>query len=138
MKFCKIWQNKCEFKKGCDDEMVNEFLEEYQRFVKSIMRPDENKNMEICNWGLGLAGEAADAASCIKKTVFHKNDQTLGLKENLGDTLWYIGAICNFCGWTIEEVMKENMVKLDKRYKDCTFKVEHANRNNTMIDWNEK
>jgi len=102
------------------------------------MRPDENKDLELCNWGLGIAGEAADASSCIKKTVFHENDQTSGIKENLGDTLWYIGAICNYFGWTIEDVINENKEKLSARYKDGEFKKEHAQRKGKMIDWNEK
>ena len=118
--------------------MVIEFLKKYQEFVASIARPDKNKDMEICNWGLGIAGEAADAASCIKKTVFHGNDQTAGLKENLGDTMWYIGAICNHYGWTIEEVLIENQEKLSKRYHEGKFNKEQANRNGEMTDWNEK
>ena len=117
--------------------MVVEFLKKYQEFVASIARPDKNKDMEICNWGLGIAGEAADAASCIKKTIFHENDQTKGLKENLGDTMWYIGAICNHFGWKLEDIFKENQAKLNARYNEGSFKVEHAKRNGEMKDWNE-
>jgi NTP pyrophosphatase (non-canonical NTP hydrolase) len=86
---------------------------------------------------MGISGEAGDVASCIKKTYFHKNDQTAGIRENLGDTMWYIAMICNYYGWNLEDVMAENISKLKKRYPNgFTFK--DAQRNGTMIDWNEK
>ncbi len=66
--------------------------------------------------GLGISGEAGDVAGCIKKTFSHSDNQKAGIKENLGDTLWYIAMICNFFGWEIEEIMKENIEKLEKRH----------------------
>jgi NTP pyrophosphatase (non-canonical NTP hydrolase) len=118
--------------------MTEKFLEDYQKFVRTIMRPDKNPNMELCNWGLGITGEAADVASCIKKTVFHENDKTEGIRENLGDTLWYIGAICNHFGWKLEDIFKENQEKLSARFKDGNYKLEHIQRKGEMRDWNEE
>jgi len=114
-----------------------DFLEQYQKFVKPL-EGDFNDIEKISLFGLGVAGEAGDVASCIKKTIYHKNEQIAGIKENLGDTLWYITAICNYYGWSLEEVINENMEKLKARYKEGKFKVEHAKRNGKMIDWNEK
>ena len=88
-------------------------------------------------WGLGISGEAGDVAGCIKKTFSHGNDQKQGIKENLGDTLWYMATICNFFGWSLEDVLNENMEKLKKRYSQG-FTEKDAGRNNTRIDWNEK
>jgi len=45
--------------------------------------------------------------------------------------------ICNFYGWDIEDIFKENMEKLRKRYPNG-FTEKDASRNNTRIDWNEK
>lgn len=110
-------------------------LNKYQMFVRSIAKKFDDKEKELLTWGLGISGEAGDVASCIKKTVSHKNDQTDGIKENLGDTLWYIAAICNFFGWSIDEVIDENMKKLKKRYpKGFTEKDAKRER----IDWSEK
>ena len=89
-------------------------LKEYQKFVKTIAKKFENRNEEIMTWGLGISGEAGDVASCIKKTFAHENDQTEGIRENIGDTFWYMAAICNFFGWDIEEIIGENMAKLKK------------------------
>jgi len=40
--------------------------------------------------GLGVTGEAGNIASCIKKTFAHKKDVKDGIKENIGNMLWYI------------------------------------------------
>lgn len=110
-------------------------LKEYQKFVKSIAKKFDSRNEEIMTWGLGISGEAGDVASCIKKTFAHENDQTEGIRENIGDTFWYMAAIANFFGWDIEEIIGENMAKLKKRYSQG-FTTKNAKRK--MIDWGEK
>ena len=112
-------------------------LKEYQEFCGKKAAKFKNREEEIFTWGLGIAGEAGDVASCIKKTFIHKNDQTAGIKENIGDSMWYIAMICNFFNWDMEEVLKENMEKLKKRYKEG-FTTTEAKRNNTKTDWNEE
>lgn len=111
-------------------------LNEYQKLCKNTAQDFENKEKEIMSWGLGIAGEAGDVAGCIKKTFSHNNDQKQGIKENLGDTLWYIAMICNFFNWDLEEVLEENIAKLKKRYPEG-FTHKDASRNNTRTDWNE-
>lgn len=113
-------------------------LKEYQKLVTRTAKGTyKNKNDEIANWGLGVAGEAGDLAGCIKKTIYHGNDQTEGIRENVGDTMWYLAMICNFYNWDFEEVLAENIDKLKKRYKKG-FTEKEAARNNKRIDWNEK
>ena len=110
-------------------------LEKYQKFVKKIAKKFEKRNEEIMTWGLGISSEAGDVASCIKKTFAHGNDQKSGIRENVGDTFWYMAAICNFFGWDIEEIIGENMEKLKKRYPQG-FTTQKAKRK--MVDWGEK
>ena len=111
--------------------------DEYQKFCKEIALPYETKEKEILTWGLGIAGEAGDVAGCIKKTYCHNDDQTLGIKENLGDTMWYIAQICSFYGWSLDEIIENNFEKLKKRYpKGANFK--DAARGGKRVDWNEK
>ena len=117
--------------------MANEFLKKYQEGCKRTSGEFKNRELEIMTWGLGVAGEAGDVAGCIKKTFSHGNDQIQGIKENLGDILWYISMICNFFNWNLEDVLNENVEKLKKRYPQG-FTEKDASRNNTRIDWNEK
>lgn len=112
-------------------------LKEYQELCKKTAKTFNDKEKEILCWGLGIAGEAGDVAGCIKKTIGHGNDQRLGIKENLGDTLWYMAMIANFFGWSLEDILQENIEKLQKRYSQG-FTEKDASRNNTRVDWNEK
>ena len=112
-------------------------IKEYQKLCRETAKKFDDKDKEIVNWGLGIVGEAGDVAGCIKKTVFHDNDQTQGVRENIGDTMWYIAMICNFYNWDLEEILAENIEKLKKRYPEG-FTEKDAKRNNTRVDWNEK
>ena len=88
-------------------------------------------------WGLGIAGEAGDVAGCIKKTYSHGrgSDERKGVRENLGDTMWYIVMICNFYGWELEDVLAENVKKLAKRHPKG-FSAKNAKADKRR-DWNE-
>ncbi|MFC1613486.1 nucleoside triphosphate pyrophosphohydrolase family protein [Patescibacteria group bacterium] len=110
-------------------------LNEYQKLCKRSAKQFSDKEKEIMTLGLGISGEAGDVAGCIKKTFSHNDNQQDAIKENLGDTLWYIAMICNFFNWDLEDVMKENIKKLEKRYSKC-FSNESA-RKEKRRDWNE-
>ncbi len=110
-------------------------LSEYQKFCKRTAKKFRDKEKEIMTWGLGISGEAGDVAGCIKKTISHHDNQKDGIKENLGDTLWYIAMICNFFNWDIKDVMEENMNKLRKRYaKAFSYR---AAKKDKRKDWNK-
>lgn len=112
-------------------------LSEYQELCRVTAKKFETREKEILTWGLGITGEAGDVASCIKKTFAHDNDQRAGIRENIGDTLWYAAMICNFFEWDMQEVLDENIEKLKKRFPQG-FTIEYDKRDNTKIDWNEK
>ena len=112
-------------------------LKEYQELCKKTAKEFENKNEEIMCLGLGIAGEAGDVAGCIKKTMAHKDDQIKGTRENLGDTMWYLAMIANFYGWDLNEILNENIEKLNKGYNGGGFNEQDASKR-TRIDWNEE
>ncbi len=110
-------------------------LKEYQRLCKLTAKKGKDVNEDLCAWGLGVSGEAGDIASCIKKLVFHKNDAIKeGIKENIGDMMWYASMICNSLGWDFSEVLEENIKKLKARYSQG-FGEKEAQREGTMIKW---
>ncbi|MEK6897759.1 MAG: nucleoside triphosphate pyrophosphohydrolase family protein [Nanoarchaeota archaeon] len=113
-------------------------FKEYQELCKTTAKKTNNKELELCNWGLGIAGEAGDVASCIKKLVFHKNESIKdGIKENLGDMMWYASMICNNLNWSLEEILEENIKKLKARYPRG-FTEKDAQRRGTMTKWSGK
>jgi NTP pyrophosphatase (non-canonical NTP hydrolase) len=113
-------------------------LNEYQKFCEKVAKKDfKTKHEELVCWGLGVAGEAGDLAGCIKKLVYHYNDQMQGIRENCGDVLWYLAMICNVMNWNLEDIIKENVEKLSKRYPHG-FTYKGAQRDNTRKDWMEE
>jgi len=110
-------------------------LKEYQKLCKKTAQKFSDREKEILTWGLGIAGEAGDVAGCIKKTFSHKNNQIPGIRENIGDVLWYTAMICNFFGWDMDKVLEENIKKLAVRYPKGFVK-KAAKRKG--IDWNER
>lgn len=69
---------------------------------------------------LGLAGEAGEVANIIKKVgrddggVVSEEKKEL-LKKELGDVLWYISALSDELGFSIEDVARANIEKLHGR-----------------------
>ena len=111
-------------------------LTEYQKFCERTAKKDFSSDTEeIMTWGLGVSGEAGDIAGCIKKTFAHKKNQEQGIKENIGDTLWYMAMICNFFKWDMSEVLQENINKLNERFSEG-FGYKEVDRE--RIDWGEK
>ena len=110
---------------------------QYQELCKTTAADYGDKEKALADFGLGVAGEAGDVAGCIKKTLFHKNDQTQGIRENIGDVMWYLAMLCNHFDWDLAEVMQENIEKLKKRYPQG-FEFKNARREGTRVDWNEK
>lgn len=113
-------------------------LTDYQKLCRRTAKKFNSKDKEILTWGLGLAGEVGDVAGCIKKTFAHDNDQRIGIRENIGDMMWYTAMICNFFDWDLQDVLEENIKKLAKRYPRGKFTTKHARRKGTRVDWNEK
>ncbi len=68
---------------------------------------------------IGLTGEAGELASAIQKWMYYGKplDET-NVIEEFGDALWYIAEGLSALGWNLEDVMKLNIQKLQKRYPE--------------------
>lgn len=69
---------------------------------------------------LGLTGEAGEVAEKVKKVLRDKNgvfgdEEKHDIAKEAGDVLWYINALANDIGYTLEEIMEMNITKLESR-----------------------
>ncbi len=83
----------------------------------------------------GLVDEVGELADQIKGWLEYKRSlDGVNIKEEVGDCLWRLAQISKAAGFTLEDAMFANLVKLEKvRYKDTvcdseTSKEENRNR----------
>lgn len=100
-------------------------LNDYQAAMRRTYKPDR-----LMNHILGLVGEAGESkmplgamrkiahiAEIIKKAVFHAKPYTRdGIKDELGDVLWYLTAMAEDHELTLNEIAQHNAAKLAARY----------------------
>jgi len=111
--------------------LSKELIDEYNSFIyKTKIYP---KELPIIYPVLGMCGESGEAAEKVKKVLrdnnkeFSEENKKAILKE-LGDVLWYITATAQDMGYSLEDVIKNNFEKIDKRVKTNTQHGEGDNR----------
>jgi NTP pyrophosphatase (non-canonical NTP hydrolase) len=70
---------------------------------------------------IGMMAESGEFAEIVKKKVFQADtkfseDEVFHMKRELGDVLWYWVQGCIALGVSPNEVIQENINKLEKRY----------------------
>jgi NTP pyrophosphatase (non-canonical NTP hydrolase) len=75
--------------------------------------------------GIGLASESGEFDEIVKKMVFqgkeYNAENVFHLKRELGDIIWYWSQACMALGIDPNEVIAENVKKLESRYPGATF-----------------
>lgn len=80
----------------------------------------DSKKVRLLHAALGISGEAGEIADAIKKhAIYHRElnvHDVAGIKEELGDLMWYVAMLMDITGLTLAEVMESNIAKLKARY----------------------
>lgn len=80
--------------------------------------------------GIGLASEGGEFDEIVKKIVFHgkeyNQDNIFHMKRELGDIIWYWTNACIALGLDPNEVISENVNKLEARYPGGKFSAWHS------------
>ena len=87
----------------------------------SELEVQDNMNLpRLMTAAIGMLAESGEFAEVMKKIIFQgkefNEDERFHMKRELGDVLWYWVQGCLALGYTPEEIMKENIAKLEKRY----------------------
>jgi NTP pyrophosphatase (non-canonical NTP hydrolase) len=103
-------------------------FKQYAKFVTKMASKHSMKNFnsKLNTSGLGLAGEAGEVADLIKKLTLHgmqwNEEVRQKLIKEIGDLTWYLAFTAqNVLGVSIEEIMQQNVDKLNLRYKTGKF-----------------
>lgn len=122
-------------------------LEQYTKFVDGVTS-DASKNTETLIESLirlklqgcdiarldtaftGLCSESGEANDIVKKLKFHGKEYTPEIREHLikelGDVAWYFAQACLALDISMEEVMIQNIEKLESRYPGGKFSIEKS------------
>ena len=75
---------------------------------------------QLITASIGMQAESGEFSEVIKKIIFQgkefNEDERFHLMRELGDVLWYWVQGCTALGYTPQEVMQENISKLESRY----------------------
>ena len=117
-------------------------LKDYEEFVKTVTSADSNSVVQLTRTmveldcdevniallltgAMGISSEGGEFAEIVKKALFQGKpldaDTQYHLKRELGDIIWYWINSCRALGLDPNDVIKENVFKLESRYPGGKF-----------------
>lgn len=95
---------------------MSRMMQEYTRQVRAGLKIGNYEPVSHC--ALGLTGEAGEVADLVKKSQYlnPKPLTAASIGEELGDVLWYLTALADQFGLTLEDLMESNIRKLEARH----------------------
>lgn len=129
--------------------MNNVDLNKYQDFVEAVTSKESNnydhlhkRILELANGepvinpsllltaGIGLASEGGEFNEIVKKMFFQgkplNEENVFHMKRELGDIIWYWVNACRALNLDPNEVIAENVNKLESRYPGGSFDVHQS------------
>jgi NTP pyrophosphatase (non-canonical NTP hydrolase) len=105
------------------DTTTSRESKDYLAFIDSTSKLDVQDNMNlprVMTSAIGMLAESGEFTEVLKKMVFQgkefNEENRFHMKRELGDILWYWIQGCIALGYTPDEVMDENIKKLEARY----------------------
>ena len=105
------------------DTTTSRESKDYLAFIDSTSKLDVQDNMNlprVMTSAIGMFAESGEFTEVLKKMVFQgkefNEENRFHMKRELGDILWYWIQGCIALGYTPDEVMDENIKKLEARY----------------------
>ena len=127
---------------------MNADLNKYKEFVKEVTSLESNSTMVLNNTmielekesgvniallltaSIGMASEGGEFSEIVKKCIFQGKpldaDTIFHAKRELGDIMWYWINACRALDLDPNEVVAENVRKLEKRYPGGSFDVHYS------------
>lgn len=125
-------------------------LKKYEKFVSAVTSSESNnydylhRRIEelrnqagptfnpalLLTAAIGIAAEGGEFAEIPKKIFFQgkpfNEDSRFHMKRELGDIMWYWVNACRALGLDPNDVIQENVNKLESRYPGGKFDVAHS------------
>ena len=105
------------------DSTTSDQSKNFLAFIGSTSELEAQDNINVprvLTAAIGMLAESGEFTEILKKMVFQgkefNENNRLHMKRELGDILWYWIQGCIALGYTPDEVMDENIKKLEARY----------------------
>jgi NTP pyrophosphatase (non-canonical NTP hydrolase) len=114
------------------DAVTSDASTDFLALSNRLVELDEKgANIErLLTSGVGINAEGGEFLEIIKKMIFQgkpfNEDNRHHMIIELGDIMWYVAQACMALGVTIDEVVAENVTKLEKRYPGGSFDVYYS------------
>lgn len=113
------------------EEVTSDASNDLETMITRLRELNEVVNIALLMTGsTGVAAEGGEFAEIVKKCVFQgkpMNDETVfHMKRELGDIAWYWVNACRAIGMDPNEVIAENVRKLEARYPGGQFDVYYS------------
>lgn len=90
---------------------------EYRNYVSSLFVKRREGIEGTLHAAVGLSGESGEILDLVKKSwCYGKVLDRNKMLEEAGDVYHYFTMLCIKMGWTMEDVISNNVEKLNKRY----------------------
>jgi len=101
------------------------------KLTQKLEELDKNINIALLlTGGIGLASEGGEFNEIIKKCVFQgkplNEDTIFHMKRELGDIMWYWINACRALDLDPDQVIEENVRKLESRYPGGEFDAHYS------------
>ena len=94
-------------------------INEYQKLAMTTLNPQLSQKDVLINGVMGLCGESGEAIDIVKKWLAQGHDlDKEKLAKELGDICWYLAETATALDLSLEEIMRANIEKLQKRYPE--------------------
>ena len=94
-------------------------INEYQQRAMATLNPGLTEKDVLINSVMGLCGESGEAIDIVKKWLAqgHPLDRE-HLAGERGDVAWYLAEAATALGMPLEDILRANLEKLERRYPD--------------------
>ena len=118
----------CLFVDGVTSDSSKDFVYLADRLVELDRK---GANIErLTTAAVGMSAESGEFLEIVKKMVFQgkpfNDDNRKHLIIELGDVMWYVAQACMALDISLDDVVRGNVRKLEKRYPGGSFSVEKS------------
>jgi NTP pyrophosphatase (non-canonical NTP hydrolase) len=112
----------------CSNQSKNS--EDFVEHVRKLHNTTSVNIPLLLTSGIGLASEGGEFNEIVKKIFFQgkplDEDNIFHMKRELGDIMWYWMNACNALGLDPNDVIAENVDKLESRYPGGSFDAHYS------------